>query len=439
MDIQTKQNLSQPSSFRIDKYLVNDIRGFNVQVRLQEEQDRMRDGGAYDCDDRLVRNIIYSIANDYEHSLFNFGQLDPARFAKQWNYDAGYLRHRVENPYQLTHMTQDEIAAYRQRLRENNGCGDSQDGRVWDTQLENALYILSSRPISFERYGEFAAAGGEGKESVEVKSHATFTLLSGLSAIRRERGKTIYTYTLNENFEKNLTRYYIRGEVGSLISLRSCGLDSLYLYLVNLKNNLGLAHKHATTPGELPDMDYLCRLADISFTTKDGGPVPEKTRKYQLMRALERIDRETDLDMTVTWVGDGGEGLYSSRGAYVPVIDFGAASAVTTDTSWGYGKNAAEGERTAIQRQLITKSFLDMYKKLFTVGSYMFVDPADFNRWALDGSCNRKEKETALRLALIGIFHELPKNEDAIIRSFFRTIGSGAPADFSQAISSFSI
>ncbi len=433
MDIQTQQGAPEPASFRIDKYIVNDIHDFNIQIRLQDG------GSAFDCDDRLVRNIIYSIANDYEHNLLCFGHLDPVRFARQWSYDGAYLRHRVEHPYQLQHMDAAEVAAYRARLAAGAARGDGGDGRVWDTQLENALYILSSRPISFNRYGEFSVDKDGGREDVEVKSHATFTLLSNLSAVRGGHGKTYYTYTLNENFEKNLTRYYIRGEKASLIALRSCGLDSLYLYLANLRSNLALDRKTSTTPGLLPDMDYLCRLADIPFTTKDGAPVAQKTRKYQLMRALERIDRESDLNISVAWVdGDGGE-RSRGKGAYTPVLTFGGSHLVAFDDSWGCGKISADQERAAIQRQIITKNFLDMYKKLFTSGTYVPVDEASFNEWALDNARNRKEKETALRLALIGIFRCIPGNEAAITKGFFLMLRDSGAESFAAALARYSI
>lgn len=437
--MQTQENLSQPSSFRIDKYIVNDIQDFNLQIRLQDENEGRGAGGAFSCDDRLIRNVIYSIANDYEHNLMGFGELDPATFARQWNYDHSYLRRRVENPYQMRHMTDDEIRAYRARVAANGRDGDGEDGRVWDTQLENALYILSARPVCLNNYGEFSAEENGTRETVSVKSHATFTIISSLTAVRRGHGKMLYTYTLNENFEKNLTRYYIRGEKASLIALRSCGLDSLYLYLANLRSNLAMKKESSTRPGQLPDLDYLCRLADIPFATKDGSPVPAKMRKYQLARALERINRESGLGMTVTWVDGDGTERHRGKGAYTPVLSFGGAHLLAFNRDWGFGKISADQERAAIQRQIITKNFLDMYKKLFVTGTYAPVDADSFNAWALDIRRNRKEKETALRLAMIGIFQMIPGNEDALSKKFFNTLKDSGAATFADAVARYSI
>lgn len=420
------------SSFRIDKYLVNDIHGFNMQVRLYEENWNRGREDRLDSDEKLVRNVIYSVASDYEHNLLGFGQLDPAAFARQWNYDPSYLRRRVENPYQLKNMSGDAVAAYRARMREGGG-GDSGDAKVWDTRLENALYILSARPVDFDQYGEFVGKDGEGEE-VLVKAHTSFTLFRSISAVSRGRGKTVYLYTLNENFEKNLTRYYIRGEKQSLLNLRAAGLDSLYLYLVNLRTNLALKGLTATTPGELPDFEYLCRLADIPAMTKGGAAIPARERKRNLAEALQRVLDGTELEFNVTWNNAPGK-----KAEYVPVLDFGTKHLLSVRPDFGYGRLIAEQEQRSIHRQVITKNILDMYRKIHTAGFYTDTDEEAFNAWALDNGRNRREKETALRLAYIWIFRRIPDNEAALTRQFFAAIEKSGAKTLAEAMQGFSL
>lgn len=413
-----------PTSFRIDKYLVNEINGFNSQIRLFN-------GGAEGPDDKLIRNIIYSVASDYEHNLMGFGQLDPAQFAKSWKYDPAFLRRRVDNPYQLSLMTEAEVAQYRIFAQ----AGKSPDGeKYWDSRLENALFILSTRPISFDRYGEFSRSGDNEQEKVEVRSHASFTLFSNLSSVTRGHGKTIYTYTLNENFERNLTRYYIRGEKESLLDLRATGLDSLYLYLVNLRTNLAINKVSITTPGELPDFEYLCHMAGIRKTTDGGAPVPMKERKRQLAAALARIDKTTELHLKVEWVSLGG-----GRDRFVPVINFGTAHLLGMDTTWGAGKIAQWKEQTSIQQQFLMRSLLDMYKKICGRGLFLPEDEARFREWAVCPDLNRKEKETALRMAYIGIFRQIPRNEADITEAFFALMKGTRSQDLAAAVARFEI
>ncbi len=421
-----EKSLIPEDSFRIDKYLINDIHGFNVQISLRGETD------SPDSDEKLVRNVVYSVADDYEHNLMGFGHLDPARFAAKWDYDPSYLRRRVENPYQLSSMPPEAVAAYRSRVAAGER-GDGPDGRVWDTRLENALYILAHRTIDFDQYGEFVEGrGDDAGEDVLVKAHSSFTLFTSIAAVERGRGKTVYTYTLNENFEKNLTRYYIRGDRGSLIRLRGCGLDSLYLYLSNLRTNLGLKGLSATTPGELPDFEYLCRMAEVPARTKAGAEVPARERKRLLSNALSRVAEETDLRFTVRWNGGRGRKV-----EYTPVIDFGTTHLLLQQRNRGLGRIVANAEQEAIQRQVIAKNLLDMYRKTHNAGLYLPADEEAFNAWALDNGADRKEKETALRMACIWIFRRIPDNEDRIMKTFFDAVASSGAKTLAGVLAEF--
>ncbi len=426
--MQTKgtSELVSPTSFRIDKYLVNDISGFNNQI---------------ESDDRLVRNIIYSVAEDYEHSLFGFGTLDPARFAERWNYDPSYLRRRVDSPAQLTDLPADAVEAYRARIA--GGKGDREaigsDQYVWDTRLENALYILSHKPFSFNTYGEFSIVNPETRQERAFKTHASFTLFSAISAVYAKRGKVIYTYTLNENFEKNLTRYYIRGERETLLALRGSGLDTLYLALANLRVNLGLRGKGKTDVEYGPTFDELCEMAHVPKSTKEGKPYELRERKRLLTNAFKRVMSATsksgDLECTVTFVRAGKAGEDP-----VPVIDFGTdhIQRCASDKP-GYGSLVASMERTLIQRQLIQRELLSLYKRLFSGGAYVVLDEGEFNRWAMDVHRDRLEKETALRLAYIGIFGRIPENAESLNRTVFDMISDCRTGNLSDALRRLSL
>ena len=407
-----------PTSFRIDKYLVNDICGFNEQI---------------DSDDRLVRNVVYSVAEDYEHSLFGFGSIDPARFAERWQYDPSFLRRRVTEPYQLRDMTADEILRYRERISSRiGGIKDAGSDRyVWDTRLENALYILSNKPFNFNSYGEFVATGKNGPQERIIKSHASFTLFSSIDTVNRGRNKVVYTYTLNENFEKNLTRYYIRGERESLLRLRSCGLDSLYLYLTNLRINLALEGKGVAAGTAAAGFDHLCNLAGIPSKTQSGGDYEPRERKKLLVRALRRVVETTELKFEVRW-GRAADG----SSPYLPEIDFGTEHLGMYDARRpGPGRIVVQTERNLIQRQLIQREMLAMYKKLFSGGRYLPVDENMFNAWATDVNQNREEKVTALRLAYIGIFGMIPKNEVSLNKAVFDALDKGRGTSLPKALS----
>ena len=67
-------------SFRIDKHFASGI----GQLTRRLDAD----------DDTLIRNIIYHVAESYEHSLFGYGTIDQTDFARRWNYQTSNLRKR---------------------------------------------------------------------------------------------------------------------------------------------------------------------------------------------------------------------------------------------------------------------------------------------------------------------------------------------------------
>ena len=404
------------TSFRIDKYIVGDICNFNSQI---------------DADERLVRNIIYSVAEDYEHSLFGFGQIDPAVFAERWQYDPSYLRKRVDQPFQLRDMSEEAVEQYRHRLAAGIREDGQGDERVWDTHLENAMYMLANKPFNFNSYGQFVIESNVNNKLVSVKQHTSFTLFTSIGAVRRGRGKVIYTYTLNENFEKNLTKYYIRGERDSLLKLRGCGLDSLYLYLSNLKINLALMKRSMVSPDTGgPGFNRLCDIAGIPAFTKAGLPYEPKKRKQALIDAMKKITDTTELHFTLGWKKGAG-----ARAAYMPVIDFGEKHLICyANASHGLSHMIKDTEKFSIQRQLIQREFLNMYKKLYCTGYSCVISEEDFNAWALDKDRNRAEKETALRMAYISIFNMIPENIQALNSIVADAIQNGSGTSLSERL-----
>lgn len=386
-------------SFRIDKHFASGI----GQLTRRLDAD----------DDTLIRNIIYHVAESYEHSLFGYGTIDQTDFARRWNYQTSNLRKRHPSPMQLGDMTRDDAERYLARCRENPSGRKGPDAWVWDTRFENALYILANKPMSFNNYRTYEAEDGGEKMDRVVKENVTFTLFTRIQAVARPRGKVIYTYVLNPDFEQNLTSYYVRGCRLSLIGLRGKDLDQVYLYLTNLKANLAVKGRHETTPGELPTFDYLCDLARIPAATKDGVPYEQRRRKSRLAETLAEIADSTELKFSVRWAREEGASY-----AYVPVIDFGEDSVPTT----GMVQHVRRDENARIYRQIVGLQLRDMYARLHSTGTYGPLDLGDFNAWVLDADRDRPEKETALKLAFIRIFGRIPLDEARRKAEFFEQV-----------------
>lgn len=386
-------------SFRIDKYFASGIG--QLARRLDDD------------DDTLIRNIIYHVAESYEHSLFGYGVIDQTDFAKRWNYQTSNLRRRHPAPWQLNDMSREEVDLYMKRCRENPSERKGGDSWVWDTRFENALYILANKPMSFNSYRTYEADGTGEKIDRVMKENVTFTLFTRIQAVQRPRGKVVYTYILNPDFEQNLTSYYVRGARQSLIGLRGKELDQVYLYLVNLRANLAVRGLHETTPGEMPTFEYLCDLARVPLLTKDGAPYEQRRRKERLAAALDEIAATTEISFSVRWEREAGCAY-----PYVPVIDFGAESV----PSAGMTQHIQKDENAKIYRQVIGIQLRDMYSRLHSTGTYSAIDLDDFNAWIFDVDRDRAEKETALKLAFIRIFGRIPFDESRRKAEFFSKV-----------------
>lgn len=389
-------------SFRIDKYFATGIGHLT----------RRLDGD----DDTLIRNIIYYVAESYEHSLFGYGVIDQTEFARRWNYQTSNLRRRHPSPRQLNDMSQQDVELYLSRCKDAPSERKTPDAYVWDTRFENALYILANKPMSFSSYRTYEE-GGDLRVSRVIKENVAFTLFTRIQAVQRPRGKVVYTYVLNPDFEQNLTSYYVRGRRQSLIGLRSKDLDQVYLYLTNLKANLSMQGRHETSPGELPTFDYLCDLAQIPRQTKEGRTYEQRRRKERLCGVLDEVVSTTELSFTVRWEREEG-----CRYAYVPVIDFGKESLMAS----GYAQHVQKLENEKIYRQIVGLQLRDMYSRLHSAGAYLPVDAEGFNDWVFDAERDRAEKETALRLAFIRIFGRIPGDEARRKTEFFDSVRRAA-------------
>ena len=394
--------LQGDESFRLDKYFAGAIN--QITHRLDVE------------DEALIRNIIYHVSKSYEHSLFGYGTLDPTAFAKEWKYDPANLRRIHPSPFQLTTLTDAEIERYRTDRASRRGERTMPHSFIWDTMLENALFILANKPVSLNKYRIYQDNEDAWQRDMIIKQNVAFTVFTKIGAVAKKRGGYVYTYTLNPHFEQNLTKYFTRALPGSIIAMRSRNLDPLYLYLKNLKTNLSLNGFRTTRPGE-PSFEYLCDQAGITRFSVDGKNRRNVRKvRFLLSEALRFIQENTELKFSVSWArNDDGDGA-----DLVPVIDFGESAVM----SKLYSKVTQDNENVKIYRQVVGNQLREMYTRLYTLGTYTEADINDFNEWLFNENKSRSEKEIALRFAFIRIFGKIPDDARKREKAFFELVRS---------------
>ena len=336
---------------RVDKNFAHNIMDFSM---FQEDK-------------LLVKSLIYYFCWTYEKNIFGFGTLDPYDFAAKFGFTPNYLRSRHPNPKQLQGKKDKEV----KKLYDIQRVNPSE--RVYDTFLENALFRLRTETVYFSNGGKVFESDGSSRHIAkigEIRFLKDFEVT--ITKTRSGQKKIVYTYELDPNFIDNLTSYYMKANQEAVKALRKPGLDDLYLYIKNLKENLFLKKEYIATPS----FNLLCKLAHIN----DKEP---KQRKKKLNKSMDRVKEFNDLDIDdFFWTK--GENM---RYAYQPVIHYKKLFEGTRDDK------VIKNERFDIFTQNLMHELLNTFRKKYPKWYDSLEREDNFLKWLQKGpDKDRKEK-----------------------------------------------
>ena len=279
----------QKDIFSLDRNLTNNITYINQ---------------TYGSDGHLITSLLCYIAWKHRHQLFNIGILDPVEFGIVTGYKAGYLRRKHDSPAQLERMKERDIACL-YKLQEASPC----DGNVhiFDNILENALYLLFSRSITYPGHHIiYQLSDKEELHKVEVEK---ITFLKKLKIIwhksKRGKSKVYYEYELDDSFVFNLSLYYLNCDLSSLVVLRKKRLDTLYLYIKNLREYFIYANKTSDSVS----FQTLCMVAQINRSDT-------RMRKQDLIHAFRTLSEFANFEIILSFAP------VDESGYYIPIITF---------------------------------------------------------------------------------------------------------------------
>lgn len=371
-DMQTDakdKSLSTQSLFRLDKNVAHNIRDFR----------------AFDDDKQIVKALITYFAYKLQNDLFGYGTLDPTHFGKTMGFSPSYLRSKHPNPTCLKDLTKKEID---RMYRDQSQYPDHKEYRIFDSLLENALYILRYNRIRFTSQGTTFQIKGENLTKISLSEIQFITELSIVfKTTKSGQTKVIYTYRLADSFMNNISNYYLKSDTQSLKALRKPGLDELYLYLKNLMTTFALQD---TNKG-MSSFKLLCELAYINIEL-----APD--RKKKLNQAFRRINEKTELNVTLNW-HKGGRSKY----AYTPEIEFDTEQVIELKN----GTQIKE-ERNAIFLQNLNYELTQAYRREVVVNDVgQIIEPNQLLSWMKDK--NTKELSLYFDLALVKTYKKLPE------------------------------
>lgn len=391
--------------FRIDK---------NIAHNIDYISKYHSDNNVVNSDGGLIKNLIYYFCHSYQNNLFNFGTFDVIDFASKFGYSPDYLKKRHPEPEQFKGKSTEEIERLYYQQEEDISF------KVYDSIVENALYILHTKPIIFARGAR--TVDYQNNEIIYNKQSNSYLIIQQLntktiSKITKENrssrklqgnqgSKVVYQYTLNNLFIENLSHYYLKGAKESLIQLRKSSLDDLYLYLSNLKNTLALKGKSKTTREETPNFELLCKIANIKSIKENGEPYDNKYRKRDLVKCFTEINKRSELKFEVTWVKSD-----KQRWNYIPILEFEDLKAVDL-----------ADEKKSVFRNRLSHELLEAFR--ICKGGDYHSDNRDvlFMSWLKDISQNEKEKRLAYETAHFRTHGKISQFIDNMKDSFIKKL-----------------
>jgi hypothetical protein len=381
----------------------------------------------------ITTQLVYHFCETYQTNIFGFGVLDPDEFATKYRLDKHNLKRKVKDPVQLQGKSEAEIKALYERQAANPSM------RVFDSVLENALYILLSRNIVLARGGKKVVQGqGTGKgfgvrEEVVYDKLTSVQVLKNLEVIfmksRRGEQKVLYHYVLNPDIIGNLTEYFLVSSKNNLINLRGNKTDRLYLFLANLRDSMFVHGQTSTTIENTPSFTELCRVANVDTVYKSGAKAGSaKDAKYLKRDLKQKLDyliahnEDKNFSFTYHFV----HGKPGHRWAYFCLFDFALRHENAVEE-----KEWRNTERRSIYINNTVYEFLDYFKKLNAHTYANYSNNTDmlqnvFLKW-LKSNIHIEEKVLAYKNAYFTTYHNLHIGINGVASRFVQrlaTIGS---------------
>lgn len=383
-NLKTKSMLpiDEQNLFRLDKNVAHNIRDFR----------------AFEEDKQMIKALLTYFAFNLQHDLFGYGVLDPKEFAKIMGYSPNFLRSKHPNPAFLKDMSKKEIIKLYKAQEDYPEHGEY---RIFDSVLENALYILRYDRVRYTSTGKTFQINGEHLTKISLDEMQFLTELS-IVFKRSQSGQTklIYTYRLADSFINNISNYYLKSNKDSLKALRKPGLDELYLYLKNLMTTFALQD----TCKNFSSFKLLCELAYINIEKPAD-------RKKKLNNAFKKIAASTELKVILNWHKNG-----TSKYAYTPEVEFDQEQISEVKNG-----SSIKKERTTIFIQNLNYELTQAFRREVLVNDLgQSIDPDKLLKW-MQGK-NANELSVYFDLAVIKTYKNLPDWHWKTKNTFFQSL-----------------
>lgn len=183
----------EDTNFRLDKNIA-----FNVLEFNKIEDDKTRN---------IVKSLVLYFSFQFQKDLFGYGTIDPIDFGEKFKIHRTHLSRKVPKKILI-----------------------DPDGKFL-TYLENALYILATTTI-FDQY----KGSTDDYNYIGIRNHIIVKELELYTQKTTAGGtpKKFYKYKLDDNFEKNLRRFFLITNLNTYLKAKSFNGEDFYLQLKNI-------------------------------------------------------------------------------------------------------------------------------------------------------------------------------------------------------------
>lgn len=377
------------------------------------------DGGG---SSRLAMSLFMFICDTYQKNIFNFGILDPDQFARDYGFSPSFLRSACPQPYQYRNMTRADLDAFlsdpeNSQARRPAGEKKEFNSRLWDSNLENGLYVFQNRPLNIVAGGSFSSRDG-------MKTSVSIQIIKSLRAVYNGK-KVVYQFTINPDIQRNLCRYFLTADRNSLVRLmqKRSQRESLYIYLCNLKQAMEAQGVSETQETSEEFFEKLCEVADIPTVKANGQKIETKYVRRNLAAAIREVSEETDLLVNLSW-----RKIPGNASANLPILTF-------ANSIFSQGLRRVENDtmRDDILFREIIHQCVDKYRQ--RTGRWVFgpEDKDAFLSWFCSGA-DINMKKLALENSVLNAFGSLPGEIERICAAFSEKLPTLLQKDFEEHI-----
>jgi len=344
----------------------------------------------------IIKCLLLYFSKAHQYDLFGYGTLDRSKFAKEMGLSDSRLKGKCENPFQFNGLTLEEIETLYSYQEE-----DPEMYRVYDSNIENALYILlKSNMIYPDNY--MSKSSLKSKIS-SLKSTQVLTNLQTQLKTQRGGKKVYYYYELSKEFKDNLSTFFLNLNVADTIKLRRSNNDGLYMFI---SNELQMMKADFLEMKE-QCFDDLCHLAKIDQTRP-------RDNKEKLIRVFKKIQKETSLSdeyWNFEFIKKEKDSKWEYKVMFINKVFFKDKSAKA---------KAYDEKFKKILEENISRECLEVYISLYGKDENI---KSKFKNWMKDGKeSNKEEKMLAYKNAYFRTKGSLPVYIDNEINSWFKEL-----------------